>query len=61
MSQKTCPRCSCPVIIAIYDRDLDCTVAWKCEACGHEWNRDLAEVLTVADPAAFREPGSKSQ
>ena len=25
--------------IAIYDRDLDRTVAYRCPDCGHEWNR----------------------
>lgn len=25
--------------IAIYDRDRDRTVAWKCPDCGYEWER----------------------
>ena len=25
--------------IAIYDRGLDRTVAWKCPDCGNEWER----------------------
>lgn len=25
--------------IAIYDRDRDRTVAYRCPDCGHEWNR----------------------
>lgn len=25
--------------IAVYDRDLDRTMAWKCPDCGHEWPR----------------------
>ena len=25
--------------IAIYDRDLDMTVEWKCPDCGHRWPR----------------------
>lgn len=55
---KICPRCSCQNVLAIYDRDLDCTVAWKCEGCGHDWKRDLGEVLAVADPSAFKEINS---
>ncbi len=26
--------------IAIYDRDLDRTVAYRCPDCGHIWDRD---------------------
>ena len=26
--------------IAVYDEDMDCTVAWKCPGCGHEWPRE---------------------
>ena len=26
-------------VIALYDRDKDCTVAWKCPDCEHVWER----------------------
>lgn len=29
--------------IGLYDRDKDCTVAWKCPDCGHEWPRSRNE------------------
>ena len=43
-------------MIAVVDRDLDCVVAYKCPDCGAEKSVPLAEVLAVADPAAFGEP-----
>ena len=39
--------------IAIYDRDLDCTVAWKCPDCNHRWSR--AGFERFADPTRFVE------
>lgn len=43
-------------VVSIYDLDLDCVVKYECTLCGHERPRDLAAVLAVADPAAFKEP-----
>lgn len=56
----TCFRCGAGEdrLCAIYDRDLDCTVAWRCEGCGHQWKRDLGVVLAVADPQASVDPVS---
>lgn len=42
--------------IAIVDRDKDCVVAYRCPDCNSEEPRALAEVLAIADPAAFKEP-----
>lgn len=56
-----CSKCNSTSIMAIYDRNLDCTVAWKCEACGHQWNRDVGEIIAVADEAAFSEPKPKAE
>lgn len=42
--------------IAVVDRDRDCVVAYRCPDCGAQEPRALAEVLSVADPAAFKEP-----
>ena len=41
--------------IAIIDPDLDCCVAYRCPYCGAEEPRSRAEILAVADPAAFRD------
>jgi hypothetical protein len=40
--------------IAIYDRDLDCTAAFRCPDCGAQEARGLAETLSVADPTGFK-------
>lgn len=42
-------------VIAIYDRDLDCTVAYECKACETQHKLPLAHVLSIADPSAFKE------
>jgi hypothetical protein len=55
MDSLLCSECASQKIIALYDRDLDCTVGYKCKACGHTWKRPLTEVLAVADPSAFKD------
>jgi hypothetical protein len=54
--RKLCPTCGSDHVIHVVDRDLDCVTGFKCEWCGAEWMRPLAEVLAVADPAAFDDP-----
>ena len=41
--------------IDLYDRELDCVVGYECPKCGAKEPRQLAEILAVADPAAFKE------
>lgn len=53
---RTSPGGAYSRMIAVVDRDLDCVVAHRCPDCGTEEPRPLAEVLAVADPAAFSEP-----
>lgn len=35
--------------IAIYDRDLDCTIAWECPDCRYQLARDAGEIARVAE------------
>ena len=44
-----CPVCHATRITAIYDRERDCTVAYKCSDCGHEWDRPLGEIIAVQE------------
>lgn len=36
-------------LIAVYDRERDCTVAWKCPHCKHQWPRDARVVEQARD------------
>lgn len=63
ITEQSCSHCGADLrsgaysrMIAVVDRDLDCVVAHRCPDCGAEEPRPLAEVLAVADPAAFSEP-----
>lgn len=35
--------------MGIYDREKDCTVAWKCPDCGEEWERPAEEIEALRD------------
>lgn len=60
-TRKECPSChanlddSSPGFpngtrrIAIYDRERDCTVAYRCPDCGYRWDRSLGEIISVQE------------
>lgn len=60
-TRKECPRCQADLSdstpqfpdgtrrISLYDREKDCTVAYKCPDCGGTWPRSIAEVLLVQE------------
>lgn len=62
-TRKECPRChanlddSSPQFpggtrrIAIYDRERDCTVAYRCPYCNGDWPRSLGEIIAVQELA----------
>ena len=53
------PECCGYQMTGHIDPDKDCLVGWRCDECGKYIERSLAEILTVADPAAFKEEPKK--
>jgi hypothetical protein len=35
--------------ISVYDRNLDCTVAYRCPDCRYQWDRALGEIIAVQE------------